>query len=195
MSPKGAALALLSAVTYAAFIIAGRKSSFAAMPSMEVIFFVCLFSSVIFGGRNLAASSLQDSIWLPAGHFPVLHRICPENAHLRNPCPGRVHLFHAEHAGACGQRNRRNAHFFRGFKYPYCNRMCSDRGGIDPDGQRRPEVTGYDRKQRAVTGSDRKRRAVTGSGRQQLPPAHSSGCCPSCAFHWHSVNCILENTA
>ena len=59
MSPKGAALALLSAVTYAAFIIAGRKSSFAAMPSMEVIFFVCLFSSVIFGGKSILAGTLQ----------------------------------------------------------------------------------------------------------------------------------------
>lgn len=59
LSPKGAALALLSAVTYAAFIIAGRKSSFAAMPSMEVIFFVCLFSSVIFGGKSILAGTLQ----------------------------------------------------------------------------------------------------------------------------------------
>lgn len=59
LSPKGAAFALLSAVTYAAFIIAGRKSSFSAMPSMEVIFFVCLFSSVIFGGKSVLAGTLQ----------------------------------------------------------------------------------------------------------------------------------------
>lgn len=55
----GVLLALGSAVTYAAFVIAGRKSSFAILPPMEVIFFVSAFSTLIFGAKSLLLGQLQ----------------------------------------------------------------------------------------------------------------------------------------
>ena len=49
LSVKGVMLALASGITYAAFVVASRKSSFAMVPAITVIFYVTLFSSVLFG--------------------------------------------------------------------------------------------------------------------------------------------------
>lgn len=58
LSLPGMVLALGSAVTYAAFVIASRKSSFAVLPPVQVILFVSGFSAVVFGVKGAAAGEL-----------------------------------------------------------------------------------------------------------------------------------------
>ena len=58
LSLPGVLLALGSAVTYAAFVIASRKSSFAVLPPVQVILFVSGFSAVVFGVKGAVAGEL-----------------------------------------------------------------------------------------------------------------------------------------
>ena len=64
----GSALALLSGVSYAVFVIAGRKSSFVVLRPLVVILFVSFFSAGVFGtkaavqGRLMLPSSL--GVWM-----------------------------------------------------------------------------------------------------------------------------------
>lgn len=59
LSLPGVLLALGSAVTYAAFVIASRKSSFAVLPPVQVILFVSGFSAVVFGVKGAAVGELR----------------------------------------------------------------------------------------------------------------------------------------
>lgn len=63
--PVGVALALLSAVTYAAYIVANEKGSFGKLDGWVIVFYIFLFTAIFFGGYTAVKGELHFQTTAP----------------------------------------------------------------------------------------------------------------------------------
>lgn len=68
LSVAGVLFAASSGVTYAVYVIATRKSAFSTLPIFTIIFYVTLFSSILFGTQSLVSGTFRmpasPLVWL-----------------------------------------------------------------------------------------------------------------------------------
>ncbi len=72
LDPTGILLATLSGITYAFYVIANKKCSFAELNSFVIVFYVGLINSLFFGARGLIAGTAALPPTLRAGVFLVI---------------------------------------------------------------------------------------------------------------------------
>lgn len=76
LSALGIALATLSGVTYASYIVANRKSSFRPLPGLVIVFYASLSSSVFAGARMLIVKQAALPSLKAAGILVIISVFC-----------------------------------------------------------------------------------------------------------------------
>ena len=103
-SPGGVIYALLSAVTYSAFVVSNKKACYGSLSPMLCLFAFSLSASLFFGlSCTLAGSLLPIPVGMPDGCQPSVHGLCILYPYDRRTDSGSCESIRHQHAGACNR--------------------------------------------------------------------------------------------